>query len=170
MVSVVKHALLHLTTEKPADTNVMVTYCYVMNRITFGRSYGMVRFVFQCMYYILVLAVTFCQVYLSYPEDLKLAFVGIIAVAAVFLWLEFQQCLHNPRGYLLSPYNFVDIAVFALPMAASAVQIYEITQNGDGVTVKGNTRPFSFSILVIYLHLVCFNCFFLREPSSARVD
>ncbi|KAF9947300.1 hypothetical protein BGZ72_010659 [Mortierella alpina] len=120
----------------------------------FARSYWMARFVSQCLYYILVLAVTFCQVYLANPEDLKLAFVGIIAVSAVFLWLEFQQCLQNPHGYLTSPYNYVDIVVFALPLAASAVQISEITQNGDDLNYSGNTRAFSFSILVIYLHLL----------------
>jgi len=106
------------------------------------------------MYYVLVLAVTFCQVYMNNPEGLKGAFMAIIIVAAVFLWLEFLQCLQNPRGYLSLPYNYVDLIVYILPLVASAVQIAEIVQNSGNIDAKGNTRAFSFAILVIYLHLV----------------
>lgn len=91
------------------------------------------------------------------PEELKGAFIAIIVVAAVFLWLELLQCLQNPRGYLSSPYNYVDLVVYSLPLVASAVQIAEIVQNSGNIDATGNTRAFSFTILVIYLHLVRFD-------------
>ncbi|KAG0325569.1 hypothetical protein BGZ99_000452 [Dissophora globulifera] len=119
---------------------------------TFASSYWLVRFIFQCLYYILVLTVTLLQVYSDRPENLKSAFIAIIAYSSVFLWLEFIQLMKGWRTYLTSMYNYVDVTVFTLPMAASITQLLQIAD--PGVSSSQTTYVFSFSILVIYLHLL----------------
>ncbi|KAG0286911.1 hypothetical protein BGZ98_004886, partial [Dissophora globulifera] len=116
---------------------------------TFASYYWQTRLFFQCIYYLLVLAVTLLQIYDPSNKGTGV-FGAIVAYASVFLWLEFIQCMKAPNEYLRSPYNYVDLAVFLLPLAASIVQLWE-TETIYGVK---NERVFSFSILVIYLHLL----------------
>jgi hypothetical protein len=44
----------------------------------------------------------------------------------------------------------VDLAVFGLPLAASACQVVNIMKNDD----KGHKSTLSFSVLFIFLHIV----------------
>ncbi|KAI8605359.1 hypothetical protein EDD21DRAFT_432107 [Dissophora ornata] len=116
---------------------------------TFASSYWLTRFTFQCFYYLLVLVVTLLQVY-SLPSELTGALIAIIVLASGFLWLELLQFMKEPGSYLTSPYNYVDLSVFLLPLTASLAQLVDSEKGNDA----GNTRAFSFAILVIYVHLL----------------
>ncbi|KAG0083083.1 hypothetical protein BGZ92_011104 [Podila epicladia] len=78
---------------------------------SYVSSYWLFRFLFQIVYYFLILTVSFLQVYSETPSNLSGAFYAIIICSALFLWLEFQQFLKNPKRYLSSPYNYLDVAV-----------------------------------------------------------
>ncbi|KAF9355296.1 hypothetical protein BGX34_010552 [Mortierella sp. NVP85] len=118
---------------------------------TIGYSYWLARFLWQCLFYSLVLVAVFIQVYdIEAAQSLTGVFIAIIAMASIFLLLELQQVFRNPSQYLSSPYNFVDIIAFALPLAGSACQIVNIAK-GDSL---GNISTLSFSVLFIFLHFV----------------
>ncbi|KAF9344904.1 hypothetical protein BGX34_005232, partial [Mortierella sp. NVP85] len=104
-----------------------------------------------CIFYVLVIAAVLMQVYDSAQSYwLKGVFIAITALTSVFLLLELQQFLHNPRRYLTSPYNLVDLVAFALPLAGSICQIFNIADHDD----KGNIATLSFSVLFIFLHIL----------------
>lgn len=125
---------------------------YLSSRNTFARSYWLARFTFQCLYYVLVLTTTLLQVYSSRPSDLTGAFIAIIVYSSVFLCLEVIQFVKGKRDYVMSPYNWIDVFVFALPLAASVLQLKQIAD--PALITHQSPRAFSFSILLIYLHLV----------------
>ncbi|KAG0302713.1 hypothetical protein BGZ98_007287 [Dissophora globulifera] len=125
---------------------------------TLGFYIWLSRFTFQCILYTLVVVMVFFQVYAPTHYSLTVLS-GIIAVmSSTFLLLELPHLLHSPMKYLRSmPYNFVDIAVFAFPLGGCINQFYlGSTINEDNkLNPRGpNSWVFSFSILVIALHLV----------------
>lgn len=72
-----------------------------MHRNTFGFVLWMARFSVQCVYYLLIILSAFLQVYYDQPSDLFGVFVAIALLAAIFLWLEFLQCVKNWRRYIV---------------------------------------------------------------------
>ncbi|KAG0308231.1 hypothetical protein BGZ98_008572 [Dissophora globulifera] len=146
-----RHVKTHAFRQEAFDNPAMLALLeYKWN--TFASSNWLPRFIFQCLYYILVLTVTLLQVYSDQPENLKSAFVAIIAYSSVFLWLELIQFMKGWRSYLASPYDSLNVFVFALPMSASVTQLLQIAD--PGVSSSQSSRVFSFSILFIYLHLL----------------
>ncbi|ORZ09337.1 hypothetical protein BCR41DRAFT_388308 [Lobosporangium transversale] len=119
---------------------------------TIGFSYWLGRFAFQCIYYILVLVVAFMQVY--YTGEDRTPFIGlfsaIIVMSAIFIWLEALQAYQNWEKYKESLYNLLDMFAFLIPMAAGIHQLIVIF-NSDQF---GNTRLVSFSVLVVFLHML----------------
>ncbi|KAF9289633.1 hypothetical protein BGZ68_008943 [Mortierella alpina] len=109
----------------------------------------------QLVYYTIVLTVTLLQVY---PGQMPLTnlqgpFIAIIALGAMFLYLELQQFLADYWKYVRSPYNLVDLAVFSLP-AIGSIQLLINMPKDEDTTVIGNSRVLSFAIVVIYIHLL----------------
>ncbi|KAF9414892.1 hypothetical protein BGZ94_000245, partial [Podila epigama] len=92
------------------------------NSNTIGYQYWLGRFLLQCVYYLLVLIAVYVQIYWE-QEPIYLLYFVIILFSAIFLWLEALQFFRNQLQYIMSPYNVVDMAVFALPLAASIKQI-----------------------------------------------
>ncbi|KAF9934230.1 hypothetical protein FBU30_002923 [Linnemannia zychae] len=121
----------------------------VENKI--GYKYWVMRFLFQCLYYILILVAVFMQVYTDRGNELAGLFIAIIAFAAVFLWLELIQMVRDKKSYLESIYNFVDLIVFGLPLAGSINQLCIIWGN---TSQGGNPALLSFSILFVFLHFL----------------
>ncbi|KAF9968840.1 hypothetical protein BGZ70_003578 [Mortierella alpina] len=118
---------------------------------TIGFTYWLYRFFFQCIYYLLVLTAVFMQVYSSSQgSSLFDVFVAIIVLSAIFLWLELVQLAHNWQRFLSSPYNYADVATFALPLAGSLLQLFNI-QNGRE---DGQVYLLSFSVLFIFIHFL----------------
>ncbi|KAF9182445.1 hypothetical protein BGZ50_004911 [Haplosporangium sp. Z 11] len=64
---------------------------------TIGFNYCMIRFVFQCCYYLLVLTVVLLQVYGGHNGTLFGAFIAIAVCSVLFLWLELIQILFELR-------------------------------------------------------------------------
>ncbi|KAI1319275.1 hypothetical protein EDD11_004412 [Mortierella claussenii] len=60
---------------------------------TIGYKYWMLRFFFQCCYYILITTVAIMQVYFPNFRLLKDAFIAIVALSAMFLWLELSRAI-----------------------------------------------------------------------------
>ncbi|KAI1300857.1 hypothetical protein EDD11_005926 [Mortierella claussenii] len=112
---------------------------------TIGYQYWLTRFLVQCAYYLLVLTAVYVQIYES-QESIRLVYIAIIIFSGIFLWLEFVQFIQNSSQYYTSPYNLVDLAVFALPLAASIKRIVK--------DPSADITDFSFSVLFVFLHLV----------------
>ncbi|KAG0002382.1 hypothetical protein BGZ65_002685 [Modicella reniformis] len=117
---------------------------------TVGYIYWLARFLWQCLYYLLVLVAVFFQVYSDQRESITGVFIAIAAMAGTFLWLEVLQMINNPSQYFSSPYNLVDFIVFALPLGGSVCQIINIMRSDP----DGNTATLSFSVLFIFLHFL----------------
>ncbi|KAG0297994.1 hypothetical protein BGZ96_003641 [Linnemannia gamsii] len=122
---------------------------YKWNKI--GYKYWLMRFIFQCFYYILVLVTVFLQVYNDQGNRMAGLFVAIVALAGIFLWLELIQLIRDKKSYLSSIYNFVDLIVFGLPLAGSINQLCIIWGNTSS---GGNSALLSFSVLFVFLHFL----------------
>lgn len=59
---------------------------------------------------------------------------------------------YQPRFFFRSLYNVLDMISFSVPLAASAVQIYNIYTPGEDT--DKNTQSISYSVLVVSLHLL----------------
>ncbi|KAG9064361.1 hypothetical protein KI688_003549 [Linnemannia hyalina] len=122
---------------------------YKWNKI--GYKYWLMRFFFQCLYYVLVLTTVFLQVYNDQGNNMAGLFVAIMAFAGIFLWLELIQLIRDKKGYFSSIYNFVDLVVYGLPLAGCINQL---------CIIWGNTPPganpalLSFSVLFVFLHFL----------------
>jgi len=104
-------------------------------------------------------------------------FVAITAMSSMFLWLEILQATQNWRQYygydlsllcrsipfkslkpiyslkiffFRSPYNIIDLFVYALALAGSVCQIYNIMTEDP----RGDMATLSFSVLFVFLHFV----------------
>ncbi|KAF9126240.1 hypothetical protein BGW39_006758 [Mortierella sp. 14UC] len=122
---------------------------YKWNKI--GYKYWLMRFIFQCLYYILVLVTVFLQVYDDQGNSMAGLFVAIVVLSVIFLWLELIQMIRDQKSYLTSIYNFVDLVVFGLPLAGSINQLCIIWAN---TPPGGNPALLSFSVLFIFLHFL----------------
>ncbi|KAF9910951.1 hypothetical protein EC991_005125 [Linnemannia zychae] len=115
---------------------------------TIGHQYWLLRFVAQCIYYVLVLVGVFLQI--NAYDNVRVmngVFIAIIAMASMFLWLEFFQLLEDTTYYLRSVYNLVDLLAFVTPLVASSLQLAwsdPVAQNS----------LMSFSVLFLFLHFL----------------
>ncbi|KAF9188590.1 hypothetical protein BGZ50_001243 [Haplosporangium sp. Z 11] len=114
-----------------------------------------VRFISQLVYYALVMTVTLLQVY---PKTMMISslegpLMAIIVMGSMFLYLELQQFLADHWKYMRSPYNLVDLGVFLMPVIGSVQLLINIPRDAN-TTVLGNSRVMSFSIIIIYIHLL----------------
>ncbi|KAG0263515.1 hypothetical protein BG011_008687 [Mortierella polycephala] len=122
---------------------------------TIGFKYCMVRFLFLCCYYLLVLAVVFLQVYGGYHGTLFGVFIAVAVSSSIFLWFELIQLFREWRRYVSSMYNVVDIMAFGLPLAASVNHFLILSGTIDGRTPEeGHAGFLSFSVLFIFLHVL----------------
>ncbi|KAF9438698.1 hypothetical protein BGZ76_005643 [Entomortierella beljakovae] len=118
---------------------------------TIGFSYWIVRFIFQCCFYVLVTIAALLQVYhKEHVSELVGLFIAIIVLAAVFVWLELLQAIRNLHRYTKSGYNVLDMFAFVLPLVASIDQLAVIYTKDTA----GNTRLVSFSVLVVFIHML----------------
>ncbi|KAG0075974.1 hypothetical protein BGZ90_009281 [Linnemannia elongata] len=118
---------------------------------TIGFKYWLVRFLCQCVFYILVLVTVFIQVYSSSHPILTPVYIAIISVASIFIWLELLQLINEKKKYVSSVYNVVDMATFGLPLAGSVNQLLIIWGKSNA---GGNPGLISFSVLFIFLHFL----------------
>ncbi|KAF9994391.1 hypothetical protein BGZ79_000864, partial [Entomortierella chlamydospora] len=106
----------------------------------FGFYFWLIRFLLQCIYYILVLTVVFVQVYKGQDWIVPL-YDAVTVFSATFLWFEFIQFIEQPWKYITSPYNLFDLFVFVFPMIGC-------------ITAKrgGDIAALSFSVIFVFLH------------------
>ncbi|KAF9932497.1 hypothetical protein FBU30_008070 [Linnemannia zychae] len=118
---------------------------------TIGYSYWLFRFVFQCVFYALVVAAGLMQVYGQKNHNVMTGlFIAIIAMGSVFLWLELLQAIHSWTRYARSVTNFMDMVAFAVPLIGSAIQLKSISDNN----MDGHTRIMSYAILAVFTHMI----------------
>ncbi|KAK3828026.1 MAG: hypothetical protein J3Q66DRAFT_321650, partial [Benniella sp.] len=118
---------------------------------TIGYKYWLVRFCWQFVFYIMVLVAVLLQVYdPTQGYSLKGVFIAIIVMGAIFLVLELRQFFSNPRRYVTSPYNVVDLLAFGVPLAGSIIQIVNIDTDNN----QGHKATLSFSVLFVFLHIL----------------
>ncbi|KAF9085245.1 hypothetical protein BGX27_003512, partial [Mortierella sp. AM989] len=117
---------------------------------TIGFKYWLIRFSCQFCYYSLVVITAILQVYYKEPRKLVGMSIGIIVMAAIFLWLELLQFIFSKSRYMKSGYNLLDMISFCLPMVASANQLAIIYHEN----YKSNTFLMSFSVLAVFLHML----------------
>ncbi|KAK3821910.1 MAG: hypothetical protein J3Q66DRAFT_158186 [Benniella sp.] len=113
---------------------------------TIGFKYWMVKFVWKSIYYILVLLTVFMQVYDTTQREG--IFIVIIIMASMFLYVEVFRIFFNFLAYFKSPYNYINVLAFVLPIVGSVNQISNIEHNRDG-----DVSALSFSVLFIFLHI-----------------
>ncbi|KAF9948802.1 hypothetical protein BGZ72_009352 [Mortierella alpina] len=113
---------------------------------TIGLQYWLFRFLAQCIYYALVIAGIFMQIYHNNDEStMRSIFAAIVALAAWFLWLELLQIINYKHGYFRSVYNYVDLLAFLTPFVASILQL-------NSADFGAQNSLLSFSALFIFLH------------------
>ncbi|KAF8934994.1 hypothetical protein BGZ58_005314 [Dissophora ornata] len=102
----------------------------------FGRVFWILRFIFQIIYYILVITVSFYQINLptgDYSDDgqfvynkagsvLRGQFIAILVMGLIFLYLELKHARGNWRR-CFTVYNALDLFVYLLPMVVSTIQL-----------------------------------------------
>ncbi|KAF8928013.1 hypothetical protein BGZ58_009945 [Dissophora ornata] len=120
----------------------LVTYKW--NTIRFW--YWSMRFFSQFCFYTLVIIASIMQVYYPQPSQLFGLFVVIIITAAIFIWLELLQAIRSFGRYTKSGYNFLNIPVFSLPMAASIDQI--VGGIWDPVSDDFAEKQFGFQLMM----------------------
>lgn len=115
---------------------------------TIGLQYWLLRFLAQCVYYVLVLVGVVFQIN-DYDNMATLngIFISIIAMSTIFVWLELFQLIEDKNRYFQSIYNLVDLLAFVFPMAGSILQLVRSNPNTQN-------SLFSFSVLFIFLHFL----------------
>ncbi|KAF9379107.1 hypothetical protein BGX21_002731 [Mortierella sp. AD011] len=115
----------------------------------FARIFWIARLCLQMTYEALVLAVAFLQLYGDGGpiSAMTVGYIVIIVLGYTLLHLEFQQMRGGLKEYFSSPYNYVDLCVYVMPIIASGF----LLRYPDSIY---STRTLSFSIIMIYLHLV----------------
>ncbi|KAG0209968.1 hypothetical protein BGX33_005192 [Mortierella sp. NVP41] len=116
-----------------------------------GLKYWLARFLFQCLYYALVLFAVFAEIYRNPAIDLVPVFGAIIVTSTIFLWLEIIQFCHDMKAYISSIYNYIDVFAFSLPLMASINQLLSMYFDLDNIF---NPNLLSFGILIIALHFL----------------
>ncbi|KFH66476.1 hypothetical protein MVEG_07001 [Podila verticillata NRRL 6337] len=106
------------------------------------------RLLFQISYEVLVLVVTLFQLYGDEEQrsDLVGGYITIIVLGHMLLHLEFQQMRGGISRYFSSPYNYVDLCAYVIPIASNCILI----TNSDQIVAL---RALSFSVVLIYIHL-----------------
>ncbi|KAF9181396.1 hypothetical protein BGZ50_005524 [Haplosporangium sp. Z 11] len=119
---------------------------------TTGYYQWLFRFFWQFLFYVLVLAAIFVQVYGDHESTFEGLFISIAVASVLFLWLEVLSSLAlTTSGSMLqsSIYNIMDLLAFLFPLAGSITQIGIIR----GFISSGlNPGLLSFSVLFIFLH------------------
>ncbi|KAG0041624.1 hypothetical protein BGZ89_007308, partial [Linnemannia elongata] len=115
---------------------------------TIGLQYWLLRFLAQCVYYVLVLVGVVFQIN-DYDNmaTLNAIVISIIAMSTIFVWLELFQLIEDKNRYFQSIYNLVDLLAFVFPMAGSILQLVRSDPNTQN-------SLFSFSVLFIFLHFL----------------
>ncbi|OAQ30960.1 hypothetical protein K457DRAFT_124668 [Linnemannia elongata AG-77] len=115
---------------------------------TIGLQYWLIRFLAQCVYYVLVLIGVFMQIYhYEHESAVNGTFIAIVVFSSVFLWLEIAQMIKEKGGYIESVYNPVDLLAFMFPLAGSIQHIVWSDPSAQNTLL-------SFSILFIFLHFL----------------
>lgn len=131
--------------DNPAIT-AMISYKWN----TIGYKYWMLRFFFQCLYYILVMTVAILQVYLPNFRQLQNTFIAIICLSVIFLWLEMSRAIQRWTRYKATSYNVAGLLAYFLPLVAAVNQVVLITTTN----LNGNARLLSFSVLAVFVNMV----------------
>ncbi|KAF9288844.1 hypothetical protein BGZ88_008015 [Linnemannia elongata] len=116
----------------------------------FTSYFWCIRQLFQVSYEFLVLGVTFIQLYGDEDQRAGLlgGYIAILVLGYMLLHLEFQQMRGGVRRYFSSPYYWVDLSAYTIPMVSSCVLIA-----GDLEDVYA-LRALSFSVVLLYMHCV----------------
>ncbi|KAF9925805.1 hypothetical protein FBU30_004480 [Linnemannia zychae] len=123
------------------------------NRNTIGFQYWLIRFIFQCVFYTLVLSTTFMQVYNDNENVEKALLIAIIAFGTVFLYLEIGQAFYCYKIYKSHKYNILDLLAFGFPLIASVHQLL-LTHGDSSEADTPFMWPMSFSVLIVFLHFL----------------
>ncbi|KAF9115687.1 hypothetical protein BGX27_006931 [Mortierella sp. AM989] len=118
---------------------------------TIGFKFWVTRITIQCGYYILILIVIYNQINGEEFKPMENTCMAIIVFSLIFLWMEVVQLIRDGTRYFRALYNFVDIGMFGLPLAAC---INHLLMAKGSVSEEYNTGLFSFSVILIFLHML----------------
>ncbi|KAF9102108.1 hypothetical protein BGX27_011179 [Mortierella sp. AM989] len=115
----------------------------------FAWLFWVARLGLQVTYELLVLAVTFLQIYGqdSRGQELamKVGFISITVLGYILLHLEFQQMRGGLKRYLSSPYNYIDLCVFELRIIKAVCEVVTVVVN---ILLR---IPAFFAILAVFI-------------------
>ncbi|KAG0369979.1 hypothetical protein BGX24_002217 [Mortierella sp. AD032] len=127
---------------------------YKWNTIVF--NYWRARFLCQCCIFLLVLVTVLMQAYSNALQSSEALYIAIISCSAVFLCVEFIQCLKGWARYFNSIRNLAVPLAFGFPLAAAINQLLilrEITSS-EGVATQVNAVLFGTSALLLSLYFI----------------
>ncbi|KAF9284641.1 hypothetical protein BGZ68_004516 [Mortierella alpina] len=118
---------------------------------TIGFMYWSLRFLFQFIFYILVITAALLQVYHDNISKAQFTaiFVSIVIFGIAFLWMELPQATKHGRRYR-TIYNLLDIVGYTVPVCTSIQQLVVLYEDNP----SGYTKTLSFAVLVVSLHVV----------------
>ncbi|KAI7829628.1 hypothetical protein BC939DRAFT_441306, partial [Gamsiella multidivaricata] len=141
----------------------------------FGLFYWIWRFSVVFTFFVLVLIITAKQIYTSSnlddvsPADIasryllewRPLFKAVIIFGFILIVYEIMQFLDSPRKYIRSPYNYMDLAAYVLPVVGCLMFLQ--TQPGpidistdivDGDRGPSQIWVMSFAILALYMNIL----------------
>ncbi|CAO3568674.1 unnamed protein product [Mortierella alpina] len=115
----------------------------------FAGYFWCFRLLFQVSYEILVIVVTLLQLYEDEEQRANLVggYITVIVLGYMLLHLEFQQMRGGIGRYISSPYNYVDLCAYVIPVISSCI----LVANSDHIMAL---RALSFSVVLIYIHFI----------------
>ncbi|KAF9961426.1 hypothetical protein BGZ72_003683 [Mortierella alpina] len=111
----------------------------------FARGIWIIQLALQVTYDFLVVSITFLQIYGH--ENLLGGYIAIIYSGYLLLLIERHQMKGGVRRYFSSPYNYIDLLAYIIPVASSCALI------ADPENVYA-LRALSFSVILVYLHFM----------------
>ncbi|KAI8351683.1 hypothetical protein B0O80DRAFT_111103 [Mortierella sp. GBAus27b] len=141
---------------------------------TFGLPYWLNRFLYVLSFSILVLTITIQQIHVSttwqgseptveeiearYLPQWRPVFILTAVMGIVLIFYELLQFIYSPRKYIMSIYNFVDLAAYVSPVVWCFLFLKESSaKNQDDTGIDRGPKQIwamGFVILALYLNLL----------------
>ncbi|KAK3824658.1 MAG: hypothetical protein J3Q66DRAFT_325676 [Benniella sp.] len=153
---------------------IVASLCYKWNKI--GLYFWYMRFVVVLTFFMLVMTITAKQIQIStltdggaptadeiaarYLPKWRPVFMVTIAIGLLLILFELLQVAYSPRKYFRSPYNYVDLAAFVIPLTGCFVFLFakpEPQISGEQEIKKEGPEQFWFmglGIFFLYLNML----------------
>ncbi|KAG0321897.1 hypothetical protein BGZ99_003622 [Dissophora globulifera] len=132
----------------------------------FGFYYWALRFLVVLIFFLLVILISAMQITTSASDDIAMrylinwrpVFQTAIAFGLILIVYEFVQFLESPKKYTSSPYNYMDLAAYVMPVIGCILFLQTKVGSIDHETGtdRGPAQIWvtSFAILALYMNVL----------------